>query len=63
MKKEKIAKLEGDNIGGKSKAFYVDKIILNQIAMDAKGDDRSDSYIVNKILKKYYINEERIEDY
>ncbi len=49
--------------GGRSQAFYIDRVIYDQIAKLAEEDDRSHSYIVNKILKEYFIKKKMIEKY
>ncbi len=37
-----------------SQSFYVDNDLFELITKDASQDDRSRSYIVNKILRDYY---------
>jgi len=62
MRKPKTNK-KGEKIGGRSQAFYIDRIIYDEIGKDADEDDRSKSYIVNQILKEYYIRKKRIKKY
>jgi len=39
----------------------IDKEIIEQIEEDVKREDRNRSFIVNKILQKYYNQEEKIK--
>ena len=48
---------------GRSQAFYIDRVVYEQITKLAEADDRSNSYIVNKILKEYFIKKKMIEKY
>ena len=48
---------------GRSQAFYIDRVVYEQIAKLAQEDDRSHSYIVNKILKEFFIRKKMIEKY
>jgi len=57
---DKAAKKKGH---GRSQAFYIDRVVYKQIGKLAEEDDRSHSYIVNKILKEYFIKKKMIEKY
>jgi len=34
--------------------IYIEKDIMDKVKKDAKGDDRSINYIIEKILKEHY---------
>ena len=40
--------------GATSQTYYIDKIVVDAVTEDADADERSHSYIVNKILIQYY---------
>lgn len=48
-------------IGSKCQTYYIEKLSLAEIIKDAEEDDRSKSYIVNKIIREYYQNTGRLE--
>jgi len=49
--------------GAKSQTYYIDEVVVKAITVDADADERSHSYIVNKILKNYYIDRGVVEKY
>ncbi len=40
--------------GASSQTYYIDEVVVDAITVDADADERSHSYIVNKILLQYY---------
>ena len=55
-------KADKNNQKGQSVTVYINGKVVELINQDAKAGDRSFSYIVNRILEKYYTEEGRIED-
>ncbi|GJM16896.1 MAG: hypothetical protein DHS20C13_22230 [Thermodesulfobacteriota bacterium] len=43
-----------NNQKGLKKTIYLDKEALEKVSEDADGQDRSVSYIINAILRKFY---------
>ena len=41
--------------GAKSQTYYIDEVVVDAVTADADADERSHSYIVNKILKNKII--------
>jgi len=62
MGRRKRKSLEELKYPPKSQTYYIDGLTLREIMKDADGDDRSDSYIVNKILKEYYVMKGRLKE-
>jgi len=54
-------KRQDPNFPPKSQTYYIDGLTLREIIKDADEDDRTDSYIVNKILREYYVSKGRLE--
>jgi len=52
---------EHPEIGSKCQTYYIEKLSLAEIMKDADDDDRSKSYIVNKIIREYYEDKGRLE--
>ncbi len=48
-------------IGSKCQTYYIEKLSMAEIMKDAEDDDRSKSYIVNKIIREYYQKKGRLE--
>ena len=48
-------------IGSKCQTYYIEKLSMSEIMKDAEDDDRSKSYIVNKIIREYYQKKGRLE--
>lgn len=46
---------------GQSVTVYLNKEVISEVIKDSEIKDRSVSYIVNKILQNYYIEEDRIQ--
>jgi len=63
MRKSRTDKAGQKKGQGRSQAFYIDRVVYEQITRLADEDDRSNSYIVNKILKEYFIKKKMIEKY
>ena len=46
---------------GQSITVYLNKNVVAEVVKDSEAEDRSVSYIVNKVLQQYYVEEERIK--
>ena len=46
---------------GSSITLYIDNDIIEEFSKDAKDQRRSKSFIANEILRKYYIEQDRIK--
>lgn len=49
------------NQKGQSVTVYLSKKVITEVMKDSDDQDRSVSYIVNKVLEKHYKEENRIE--
>jgi len=52
---------EDPEVGSKCQTYYIEKLSLIEIMKDAEDDDRSKSYIVNKIIREYYEAQGRLK--
>ena len=46
---------------GSSITLYIDNDIIQEITNDAKDQRRSKSFIANEILRKYYLDQDRLK--
>ena len=49
------------NQKGQSVTVYLSKEVVTEVLKDSEEQDRSVSYVVNKVLEKYYQEEDRIQ--
>lgn len=52
---------KGKKQTGKSVSVYLDNEVVREVEKDADQQDRSNSYIVNRILRSHYEKEKRIK--